>query len=106
MESIIFKNIIVNERDNEEFFSTLEEFIYSDNLLKLSDTPSLLVEKDSITKRLTPGNQVIKSVDINNKEDLILESNSQENPIEQLDSGGMKMCDEFSNAGEQLHFGV
>ena len=85
IDLIIFKNIIVNERDNEEFFSPLEEFIYSDNLLKLSDTPSLLVEKDSITKGLTPGNQVIKSVDINHKEDLILDSNSQERPIAQLD---------------------
>ena len=64
VDLIIFKNIILNESDNEEVFSIPEEFIYSDNLLKLSDTPSLLVEKDSITKGLTPSNQVIKSVDI------------------------------------------
>ena len=81
VDLIIFKNIILNESDNEEVFSIPEEFIYSDNLLKLSDTPSLLVEKDSITKGLTPSNQVIKSVDINNKEDLILDSDNQKQPI-------------------------
>ena len=85
VDLIIFKNIILNESDNEEVFSIPEEFIYSDNLLKLSDTPSLLVEKDSITKGLTPSNQVIKSVDINNKEDLILDSDNQKQPIAELE---------------------
>ena len=85
IDLIIFKNITLNESDNEEVFSILKEFIYSDNLLKLSDTPSLLVEKDSITKGLTPSNQVIKTVDINSNEDLILDSNNQNQAIEELE---------------------
>ena len=72
IDLIIFKNLTITESDKEEIFDGLEEFLFSMDLLKLSDTPSLLVERNSIRKGLTPNNQVIKTVDINKDEGLPL----------------------------------
>ena len=68
IDLIVFSHKQINERDKQEQFPKLDGFIYSSDLLKLLDTPNLLVKKQAIKVGLTPSTQVIQSIDLNPKE--------------------------------------
>lgn len=65
IDLIIFSHKQVNERDKQEQFPKLEQFVYSLDLLKLLDTPNFLVKKEAIEEGLIPNTQVIQSIDLN-----------------------------------------
>ena len=67
IDLIIFSHKQVNEKDKQEQFPELDRFIYSPDLLKLLDTPNLLVKKEAIKEGLVPSSQVIQSIDLNQK---------------------------------------
>ena len=67
IDLIIFSHKQVNEKDKQEQFPELDSFIYSPDLLKLLDTPNLLVKKEAIEEGLVPSSQVIQSVDLSQK---------------------------------------
>ena len=48
IDLIVFSHKQINERDKQEKFPKLDEFIYSPDLLKLLDTPNLLVKKQKL----------------------------------------------------------
>ena len=79
IDLIVFSHKQINERDKQEKFPKLDEFIYSPDLLKLLDTPNLLVKKQAIKIGLTPGTQVIQSIDLNQKQTPVT--------LEEVDSG-------------------
>jgi len=68
IDLIIFSHKQIEERDKQEKFPELERFIYSPDLLKLLDTPNLLVKKQAIEEGLTPSTQVIQSIDLRQKQ--------------------------------------
>ncbi len=53
IDLIVFSHKQINERDKQEQFPKLDGFIYSPDLLKLLDTPNLLVKKQAIKIGLT-----------------------------------------------------
>ena len=67
IDLIIFSHKQVNEKDKQEQFPELDRFIYSPDLLKLLDTPNLLVKKEAIEEGLVPSSQVIQSIDLSQK---------------------------------------
>ena len=67
IDLIIFSHKQINEKDKQEQFPELDRFIYSPDLLKLLDTPNLLVKKEAIEEGLVPSSQVIQSVDLSQK---------------------------------------
>ena len=67
IDLIIFSHKQVNEKDKQEQFPELDRFIYSPDLLKLLDTPNLLVKKEAIKEGLVPSSQVIQSIDLSKK---------------------------------------
>ena len=67
IDLIIFSHKQVNEKDKQEQFPELDRFIYSPDLLKLLDTPNLLVKKEAIKEGLVPSSQVIQSIDLSQK---------------------------------------
>ena len=71
IDLIIFSHKQINEKDKQEQFPELDSFIYSPDLLKLLDTPNLLVKKEAIEEGLVPSSQVIQSIDLNQKLNLI-----------------------------------
>jgi len=64
VDLIVFSHQQVKEGDKQEQFPKLEKFIYSPDLLKLLDSPNLLVKKVAIEEGLTPSKQVIQSIDL------------------------------------------
>ena len=68
IDLIVFSHKQINERDKQEQFPQLDGFIYTPDLLKLLDTPNLLVKKQAIKVGLTPSTQVIQSIDLNPKQ--------------------------------------
>ena len=67
IDLIIFSHKQINEKDKQEQFPELDRFIYSPDLLKLLDTPNLLVKKEAIEEGLVPSSQVIQSIDLSQK---------------------------------------
>tara|TARA_B100001123_G_scaffold436670_1_gene567374 strand:+ start:315 stop:1280 length:966 start_codon:yes stop_codon:yes gene_type:complete len=67
IDLIIFSHEQVNEKDRQEKFPELRDFIYSTDLLKLLDSPNLLVMKEAIEEGLIPSSQVIQSIDLTEK---------------------------------------
>jgi len=67
IDLIIFSHKQINEKDKQEQFLELDRFIYSQDLLKLLDTPNLLVKKEAIEEGLVPSSQVIQSIDLSQK---------------------------------------
>ena len=71
VDLIVFSHQQVKEGDKQEQFPRLEKFIYSPDLLKLVDSPNLLVRKEAIEEGLTPGTQVIQSIVLNKNQNLV-----------------------------------
>nr|ADI22104.1 hypothetical protein [uncultured Planctomycetales bacterium HF0200_11L05] len=71
IDLIIFSHKQINEKDKQEQFPELDRFIYSADLLKLLDTPNLLVKKEAIEEGLVPSSQVIQSIDLSQKQNPI-----------------------------------
>ena len=71
VDLIIFSHQQVKEGDKQEQFPKLEKFIYSPDLLKLVDSPNLLVRKEAIEEGLTPSTQVIQSIVLNKNQNLV-----------------------------------
>ena len=67
IDLIIFSHKQINEKDKQEQFPELDRFVYSPDLLKLLDTPNLLVKKEAIEEGLVPSSQVIQSIDLSKK---------------------------------------
>ena len=67
IDLIIFSHKQINEKDKQEQFPELDRFVYSPDLLKLLDTPNLLVKKEAIEEGLVPSSQVIQSIDLSQK---------------------------------------
>ena len=67
IDLIIFSHKQINKKDRQEQFPELDRFIYSPDLLKLLDTPNLLVKKEAIEEGLVPSSQVIQSIDLSQK---------------------------------------
>ena len=67
IDLIIFSHKQINKKDRQEQFPALDRFIYSPDLLKLLDTPNLLVKKEAIEEGLVPSSQVIQSIDLSQK---------------------------------------
>jgi len=70
IELILFTHQIREPKDLEEEFHNLNEFQYSNDLIKLTESPSLLVNQKSIEQGLIESNQVIKNIVHLPKEDL------------------------------------
>ena len=68
IDLIIFSHKTIQERDKEERFPKLDDLIYSNDLIKLSKSPSLLVNDQAITEGLVLNSIVIKSIKIISKE--------------------------------------
>ena len=51
VELIVIKHLYTEEKDREETWPELEEYLPSDNLILLSSQPTLLVKKDFIANR-------------------------------------------------------
>ena len=64
IDFVIFSNEVVEMTDKVEKFPELKGFNYSDDLLSLSNTPTLLIEHESIEEALLSSNEVIKSIKI------------------------------------------
>lgn len=79
IDLIIIKNQNITASDTEEIFLDLQEFIFSTDLINLSNKPSFLVEKESISKGLSSNDQVIKTVDVNKNKVLIENLEKQDN---------------------------
>ena len=71
VDLIVFSHQQVKEEDKQEQFPKLEKFIYSPDLLKLVDSPNLLVRKEAIEEGLTPSTQVIQSIVLNKNQNLV-----------------------------------
>ena len=71
VDLIVFSHQQVKEEDKQEQFPKLEKFIYSSDLLKLVDSPNLLVRKEAIEEGLTPSTQVIQSIVLNKNQNLV-----------------------------------
>ncbi len=74
IDLIIFLHKDIEERDKEESFPELYDLTYSNDLIKLSESPSFLVDNQSIKEGLVPNKQVIKSIKFRNKEEENLET--------------------------------
>jgi len=75
IDFVIFSNENVEITDKVEKFPELERFNHSEDLLRLSKTPTLLVKHESIEDALLFSNEVIKSIKISGQE--IISENSK-----------------------------
>ena len=80
IDFIVLKNLRVAEEDRKETFPDLEEFIFSSDLILLSNQQSFLVEKESIDKAFLPNKNVIKT--LNRRE---LGDNLEESKIDDIE---------------------
>lgn len=62
IELILFSHLMREQKDLEEEFYNLKEFQYSNDLIKLIESPSLLVNQESIEQGLIENKQVIKNI--------------------------------------------
>ena len=62
IELILFTHLMREPKDLEEDFYNLNEFQYSNDLIKLIESPSLLVNQKSIEQGLVENKQVIKNI--------------------------------------------
>ena len=65
VDLIIFLYKKVNKIDKVERFPELNKYLYSNDLIKLLDTPNLFVKKEAIGEGLIPNKQVIKTINLN-----------------------------------------
>ena len=86
IDLIIFSHKTIQERDKKESFPKLDDLIYSNDLIKLSKSSSLLVNDQAITEGLVPNSQVIKSIKISNKEEEYLGTEENENKEPTIDN--------------------
>ena len=78
IDIIVLKNLRVDEEDEKETFPELDEFIFSSDLILLSDQQSFLVEKKSIEKAFLPNNNVIKTLNRKETDDNFEEAKTDE----------------------------
>ncbi len=62
IELILFTHLVREQKDLEEEFYDLKKFQYSNDLINLIESPSLLVNQESIEQGLIENNQVIKNI--------------------------------------------
>ena len=83
IDLIIFSHKQLNDKDKQERFPQLEQFIYSDDLLQLNETPHLLVNRESIKDGLIPNTQVIQSIELSTQ---LRSVNAQEEETVEIES--------------------
>ena len=83
IDLIIFSHKQLNDKDKQERFPQLEQFIYSDDLLHLHENPHLLVNKEAIKDGLIPNTQVIQSIELSTQ---LRSVNAQEEETVEIES--------------------
>lgn len=71
IDLIVFSHKQINEGDKKEQFPKLQKFVYSSDLIKLLNTPNLLVKKQAIEGGFTTGTQTIQTIDLDQKQNVI-----------------------------------